>query len=349
MPSTSEAKTKSKKQPNLSTSCGKCDLNFRPRDKIVRCSTCQTDFHKGCQNVSDSTYELLADDSENSGILWFCNICRKTTSGVISKLSNLEIRLQSIESDRKSDRNEMKVMAKHIESLQDRCTKLEKKIQEMLEEKESTLENQQLVFDTVSNLRRDMYKNHDKNIMLQSKVDQMEQARRETNIRVVGLPEQDNSDTYIKISLVQLVGASEESAKSIISTSRMGRMKDDKPRDLIVKFTDKESRDQFYSLRKRTPKDNENRKVYINEDLTECRAKLFYDARQLVKRGKLFGTWTQSGNILVKVTENSSPCAVASHRELRSKVTGIPLETEIWDYDRTSDDVSLDFPSEMSE
>ncbi len=87
--------------------------------------------------MKDSTYQLLSNDTENSGILWFCNICRKTTSGVISKLSNLEIRLQSIESNRTSERSEMKAMSKLVESLQDRCKKLEKKIQEMSEEKES--------------------------------------------------------------------------------------------------------------------------------------------------------------------------------------------------------------------
>ena len=68
-----------------------------------------------------------------------------------------------------------------------------------------------------------------------------------------------------------------------------------------------------------------------------------------MKRGKLFGTWTQSGSIMVKVTENSIPCAVASHRELRSNVMGIPLDTEMWEDDVTSESASLDFQSEMSE
>ncbi len=210
-------------------------------------------------------------------------------------------------------------------------------------------ENQELVFETVSNLRRDVYKNQDKNIMLQSKVDQLEQDQREANVRVIGFPEQDNTDADIRTKLIQLVGASDKSAENIISTSRMGRVKDDRPRDLIIKFTSKKARDEFYSLRKRTPKDNENRKVYINEDLTESRAKLFYDARQLVKRSKLYGTWTQNGSIMVKVTETSIPCAVVSHRDLRSKVTGIPLNTEMWDDDAMSDDASFDFQSEMSE
>ncbi len=162
-----------------------------------------------------------------------------------------------------------------------------------------------------------MYKNQDKNIMLQSKVDQIEQDQRETNVRVIGFPEQDNTDADIRTKLVQLVGASDKSAENIISTSRMGRVKDDRPRDLIIKFTSKKTRDEFYSLRKRTPKDNEIRKVYINEDLTESRAKLFYDARQLVKRSKLYGTLTH------------------------------PLNTEMWDDDTICDDASFDFQSKM--
>ena len=103
MPSgTNDAKSKSKKQPGKTKptqtgTCGKCDSNFRPTDKIVQCSTCHTDFHKTCQNVSDSLYEFLNDETENDSILWFCNICRKVTSGILSKLSNIEIRLKQLE------------------------------------------------------------------------------------------------------------------------------------------------------------------------------------------------------------------------------------------------------------
>ncbi len=95
-----------------------------------------------------------------------------------------------------------------------------------------------------------------------------------------------------------------------------------------MKFVSKKKRDLFYALRKQTPKNEENKKVYINEDLTESRAKLFYDARQMVKRNKLYGTWSQNGNIMVKVKENDNPCVIQNHQELASKTRYVTSDSD---------------------
>ncbi len=161
MPSTSpvnggNTKAKQKKKADLEKEeCGKCDGKFRPRNKTVQCTTCNTRYHKDCQNVSDTMYELLSDDAENEGIYWSCNICRKTTLGIIQKLSNLEIRLQAIESEKTNDQNKIKNMSNKIDTLEKTCQDLEKKIQLLVENNDKTLQ-------TVSNMRRDLYNEHDK-------------------------------------------------------------------------------------------------------------------------------------------------------------------------------------------
>ncbi len=182
-------------------------------------------------------------------------------------------------------------------------------------------------------------------ILLQSRIDELEQIQRECNVRVMGFPEHGENDANTKSKLMQMVGAQEGSEKNIASITRLGKPRNDKCRDLIVKFVSKESSDHFYARRKNTPKSHDNKKVYINEDLTESKAKLFYDARQMVKRSRLYGTWSQNGNIIVKVRENDNPCAVRNHLELRSKVNrsvydseecaddGMSTMSEQWDYE----------------
>ncbi len=61
--------------------------------------------------------------------------------------------------------------------------------------------------------------------------------------------------------------------------------KETKCRDIIVQFADKETKDTFQKERKKLSscKDS-NRRVFINDDLTEYRQKLLYDARQVVNR-----------------------------------------------------------------
>ncbi len=229
-------------------------------------------------------------------------------------MSNLEVRLQAIESEKAKDHAKMEVMSNKIATLEGKCQKLERKIQQLEENNEKTLH-------TVSNIRRHLLNEHDRNSRMQSRIDQLEQSQRECNVRVMGFPDNGQNDADIKSKLMQLVGVQEGSEKDITSLTRMGKPREDKPRDLIVKFVSKETRDRFYALRKKTPKNSENKKVFINEDLIETKAKLFYDARQLVKRGsRLHGTWSQNGNIIVKVNEDDTPKAIGNHTQLRSIV-----------------------------
>ena len=54
-----------------------------------------------------------------------------------------------------------------------------------------------------------------------------------------------------------------------------------KPRNLVVHFKTKKMRDSFYERRKKTVvSENIENSIYINEDLTLHRAKLFHDARK---------------------------------------------------------------------
>ena len=177
----------------------------------------------------------------------------------------------------------------------------------------------------------------------------MEQTQRECNVRVMGLPELGVSDTSIKHQLVQLVGAIEGSEKNIVSITRMGKPKNGKSRDLVVKFNSKEKRAEFYGLRKRTPKNDENKKVYINEDLIESRAKLFYDTRRLVKRGTLYGTWSQNGNIMVKVNEDDAPFVVGNQSELRSKLRHNAFDSEGLEDEMSTTSDLFEYQSDLSE
>ncbi len=328
------APSKAKKKKNPCVQCGKCDVNLKPKDKAVQCSTCGTQFHTTCQNVSDSIFDLLR--SECGGVLWFCNICRKTTRGMIQKMSNIELRVQAIEAGLSKDKEEMKGLHNLVKSLQETCKGLEKKVKQLMEDKERDAENHEKTLQSISSLRRDLYKEHDRNVSLQTKIDDFDQRQREKNVRIMGFPEHDDGDSDISNELVQLVGATDIQPESVVSTTRMGRKREGRARDLVVNFSTKTARDKFYALRKKTPKDEDNKKVFINEDLTEARAKLFYDARQLIKRNKLFGAWSQNGNIMVKVMEHDNPLAIRNHQDLVSVTRYVP------DYETFEDELSID-------
>ena len=76
----------------------------------------------------------------------------------------------------------------------------------------------------------------------------------------------------------------------------------DQPHPIIIRFTRKADRDRVLKERKELKKFNEDKlvKIYINEDLTTTRARLFAAARNHQKNGRLQQVWTFNGNIKVK-------------------------------------------------
>ena len=67
---------------------------------------------------------------------------------------------------------------------------------------------------------------------------------------------------------------------------RIGKAKDDGPRQVLVKFTNYSARRQIMSARKLCKNLTGPYPIHINEDLTRQRSKLAYNAR-VAKRSKI--------------------------------------------------------------
>ncbi len=137
------------------------------------------------------------------------------------------------------------------------------------------------------------------------------------NLRILGLDEIEGEDV-----IVRLINFAKEQMKILINPSdinatRMGARQpySEKPRNILVKFQDQTLRNILYQKRKILR--NQTKQIFINEHLTTRRSYLFYQARQMRKQHKLFGVWTQSGNVLVKVRMDSTPQEVNNIDDLK--------------------------------
>ena len=101
---------------------------------------------------------------------------------------------------------------------------------------------------------------------------------------------------------------------------RLGRAYDSKVRDVIVKFTSRDKRNLVYRCKRNMPR--EDPAIFINEDLTQTRNKLFFDARCMKKHNKIKAAWTQDGHIMIKLTEASDPVPIQTHSDLRNALYG---------------------------
>jgi hypothetical protein len=96
------------------------------------------------------------------------------------------------------------------------------------------------------------------------------------------------------------------------------------PAPIIVRFTNYKIRDAIYRARfnLKNVLNSTGQKLFINEDLTKSVAKLFREARELVKAKSLHGTWTAGGQVFIKRSNHPSCRAkkVSSETELRHVV-----------------------------
>ena len=131
-----------------------------------------------------------------------------------------------------------------------------------------------------------------------------EQYSRRNCIRVSGIPEEEGEDTDgIVLHLARAMDV-ELNIEEIDRSHRVGKPKNTKTRDIIVKLA-------TFRVRQRLLKDRKNLKttkygdgrykgVYVNEDLTRFRSGILFDARKLAKERRIYSAWSSNGTILLK-------------------------------------------------
>ncbi len=153
--------------------------------------------------------------------------------------------------------------------------------------------------------------------MLNGATEYLEQQSKMKNLRIVGLSEENGEDLEEKIiDLVQdNLNLTTIDSSDIETACRLGKVTREKTREVLVRFRDEDTRNLIYKCRRNIPREAH---IYINEDLTAMRGKLYYDARQLKRAGRLFSVWSQGGNIIIKMTESSIPRPVESYTQLQN-------------------------------
>ncbi len=135
---------------------------------------------------------------------------------------------------------------------------------------------------------------------LMVKMDEFEQEKHEQCMQIVGLPENKDKKDDIK-ELTKIVEEKTDfkiKEGDILEMKRLGTKSDLKRRSVIVKFKNKEIKQQITEERKKLIElGNPAKSLYLNDSLTKYRQQLLYSARQLVKQRKLHLAWSQYDNI----------------------------------------------------
>ena len=156
----------------------------------------------------------------------------------------------------------------------------------------------------ITELRASLEKKEEKIKALENQVDSLEQYSRRNSLRINGFPENDSEDLYseaVKLANDTLKVSPPISISDIDRVHRIGpRASPGKPapRPIILKMATYRGRASIYKNRSKLRQCQE--KIFINEDLTKTRSRLFWEARQFKKEKKILDCWTYDGTLVIK-------------------------------------------------
>ena len=164
------------------------------------------------------------------------------------------------------------------------------------------------------------------------KVESLEQYGRKLNLEITGVPVKDEENTNdIVVEIAKL--ANVDLSLDQISTSHRLPVKPKRPSNnenvspapppIIVRFISRNVRNTLYVNRQnlrqadfKTFSVEGTSSVYVNENLTRYRKKLFWSAKQKVKSSRFKYIWTADGNIFLKKSDQSHSLMIKSEKDL---------------------------------
>ncbi|KAK3714628.1 hypothetical protein QZH41_002630 [Actinostola sp. cb2023] len=136
--------------------------------------------------------------------------------------------------------------------------------------------------------------------------DEMNQYQRKHNLEIHGIPEKEDEDLEVTIKDLGEVLDVEIEYSDIDIVHRLPSRQSIRP--IIVKFLSYSDKKELYEARRKLKtfkntdggKLNGATKIYINENLTSSRKRLYAEVRKRVKQNGWFTAWTKDGKIFVK-------------------------------------------------
>ena len=300
-------------------------------DKYPSTKKSERDLHTATTEVSEDEEPGYVPSEQTQ---WLMGVIRSTATRTIEEKFTDDKVENILKHLIKAELSELKKeMTSEIKKLQDRVELLETDL------KKKSRRIERLEFESS---KKDC---HIKAIKLQ--VDEFQQRGYDQSLQWVGVPEckDESEDTKQILKLSKDKLGIKLKSSDLIEVKRLGKKRESKTRNIVMKFKDKSVRDKVFECRKKSIVDpNPKNNIYINDRLTQHRQGLLYSARNLVKAKKLYAAWSQYGNILIRKSESSKILEVKDHSDLKDlDVTGsIKTNDDIPDSEKIGEDSSIE-------
>lgn len=338
----------SPKKVNNELLWGCCDVGLQDNN-YTQCAKCSKAFHYECLSVSSNV-----SDNKSTTLKWICPLCTQKCSNndstPVRYNPNITMRpgkrqaLNSppnISNDQPITKNEMQEIIENVmmdmqkkfrDSIGDILTKelkpLKEEICEMKESMNFINHKYETIIQDNGDTRDKLRQLQEENGSMQSKIDdltsrvnQLEQNSRMTNIEIQCMPEKkDENLLNLVIELGKTINCN-ISEDNLAHYTRIAKLKKDsvRPRSIIVQFNSSKKRDQYLAAAIKYNKLNPNDKlnsshaglpgpkspIFICEHLSATNKALHAAARQAAKDKGYKYVWVRSGRVYMRKTEHS--------------------------------------------
>ena len=156
----------------------------------------------------------------------------------------------------------------------------------------------------------------DKIIELEIDLTEWNQYGRRESVEIAGIPEsilQHDLEKHI-INVLKSVNVNVQHY-DIAATPRLGSKKNNKPRNVIIRFINRKY--AFLALKNRRLLNKSNFKSYfISENLCPYNRKLFNRLYKLKKQDEIYNVWSYNGNIYMKITADDESHQIQHHSDI---------------------------------
>lgn len=177
-------------------------------------------------------------------------------------------------------------------------------------------EEMKLLRDELELSKKEVKNLESNNIDLTKQVNELQQYMRRENVLITNYPEEANENVEnIVCKLGEKLGVPINFKVDIQAAHRNPSNSAIKP--IIVRFTNRQVRNNFIRASKSKKIKLNNKPVYVNDHLTPANSTLFYKSRKLVHDKKIKAAWTSAGKIFVKRSESSEKIRIQHISDLK--------------------------------
>ena len=245
------------KAKKVKSPCGKCDAEVQCG---VSCNSCEIWFHDKCvEGMTKEFFDNCKKQVELNGYSGFlCKICRKMFNVMNKSLKDLKSVLKQMEDRVMVLEQEKEVLAQKVERMEKGAEKVTERVEGVEKEMATGMEKAK------------------EEVKLDVKTELAEREANGNNICIYGLEEtkEQDAEKWRESELKKVKEVADQMGVQLVGEVsikfRAGREREEgaKPRPLIVRMKDDETRAKFFQNARLLSRAERTKKIFISQDLT---------------------------------------------------------------------------------